>query len=89
MDYLKVKIISPRRVIFEGLAESVSSTNSKGDFDVLPGHANFISVVENKPIIVRLPTQKTAGFQFPLAIVFVNSNNVNIYTDINFEMTSH
>lgn len=77
---LHVRIISPQQLILEANAQSVSSKNSQGRFDVLPQHANFITVVENSPIVVRIKGQKPPVFKFPIAIIHVQENNVNIYT---------
>ena len=79
---LHVRIISPQQLILEADAQSVSSKNLQGPFDVLPLHANFITVVENQPIVVRIPRQKPLIFKFPLAIMMVTENKVNIYTYI-------
>jgi len=77
---LHVRIISPQQLILDTEAQSVSSKNSQGPFDVLPQHANFITVVENQPIVVRIPRQKPLIFKFPIAIIYVTENKVNIYT---------
>lgn len=77
---LHVRIISPRQLILDTEASSVSSKNSSGNFDILPLHANFISIVENQPIVVRPPKQKPLTFKFALAIILNIKNNVNIYT---------
>jgi len=55
-----------------------------GNFDILPQHANFITLVENSPILVRPATagQKPQTFKFPLAIIVTMENKVNIYTYI-------
>lgn len=55
---LKVKILSPIQTIFDGEALSVSSTNSTGNFDILPFHANFITLVQKNPIILRVKSDK-------------------------------
>lgn len=83
---LHVRIISPQQLILDTEAQSVSSKNSQGLFDILSQHANFITVVENEPIVVRLasrsgqPKQKPLTFKFPLAIILTTENKVNIYT---------
>lgn len=77
---LHVRIISPQQLILEADAESVSSKNSQGVFDVLPQHANFITLVENHPITVRIQGQKPLVFKFPITIMHVQSNKVDIYT---------
>lgn len=82
MNYLQVSITSPKKELFTGEASSVSSTNSIGKFDILPEHANFVTLVEKQPIIIRPPKGKPIVFNFSLAVLAVNSNKVSIYTDI-------
>lgn len=79
---LHVRIVSPQRIIMDTQALSVSSKNSQGNFDILPQHANFITLVENSPITVRLPENKHFSFGFPLAIISASENRVDIYTYI-------
>ena len=79
---LHVRIISPQELILDTQALSVSSKNTDGNFDILPQHANFITMVENSPIIVRLGKDKPLMFTFPLAIIITTQDNVNIYTYI-------
>lgn len=52
--FLNVKILSPTQTIYDGPALSVSSTNSSGKFDILPYHANFITLVQKSPVILRI-----------------------------------
>lgn len=77
---LHVRIISPREFILDTDADSVSSKNLQGNFDILPQHANFITLVENSPIVVRPVGQKPLSFKFPLAIILTRENKVDIYT---------
>lgn len=79
---LKVKITSPKEIIFQDDAFSVSSKNSKGVFDILPLHANFITIIENEPIVVRKANKEVQSFIFPVAIMYTRDNQVDIYTDI-------
>lgn len=82
MQTLQVKITSPQKDIFEGPATSVSSKNSVGAFDVLVDHANFITLINNEPIIVQKFNGQAETFRFPLAIMHVNNNNLTVYTDV-------
>ena len=80
-EKLFVSISSPEKIVWEGEADALTSENSKGSFDVLPGHANFITIIEKKPIIVRrIDGEKE--FTFPTAILYVRANNVTVYTNI-------
>ena len=44
MDTLQVRIVSPKGEVFKGEATAVSSRNSVGNFDILPQHANFVTL---------------------------------------------
>lgn len=84
-QYLNLRVITPKQVIYQGQALSVSSKNSAGKFDILPQHANFITIVQNSPIILRLANRKRVVFNFPIAIVYTSNNAVNIYTEISLK----
>jgi len=79
---LNVRIISPKEDLFNGTALSVSSENSSGKFDILPQHANFITLIQNSPIVIRTGEGKDLSYNFPLAIVHTAENQVRIYTDL-------
>ena len=81
-QYLHVTILSPRQTLFEGQALALSSKNSSGKFDILPQHANFITLIENQPITVFLPEKKSLNFEFTVAIIYTAQNLVKIYTDL-------
>ncbi|OGE27005.1 hypothetical protein A3H85_01215 [Candidatus Daviesbacteria bacterium RIFCSPLOWO2_02_FULL_40_8] len=82
MDTLYVKIISPNKTIYEGPAVAVSSQNSQGNFDILPQHANFLTMTKNSPIIIHTIDKKQLEFKIPLSIIYNLGNRVSIYTDI-------
>lgn len=77
---IHVRIISPREVILDTDAQSVSSSNIQGKFDILPLHINFITLIENKPLVIRIRAQKPLVFNFPIAIIVALENKVDIYT---------
>ena len=79
---LHVRIISPQQLILDTEANSVSSKNPQGNFDILPQHANFITLIDNSPIVVRVTGRKPLVFKFPLAIILTRENKVDIYTYI-------
>lgn len=81
-----LRIISPQQLLLDTEAESISSKNLQGPFDILPQHANFITLIENTPIVVRAAGQKPQTFNFPRAIIMATENKVNIYTYIQPEL---
>ena len=76
-----VVINSPNELIWEGRAKSVSSTNSVGAFDILPGHANFVTMIESKPIIIRTGTGEHS-YTYENAVLSVQGGTVTIYSGI-------
>lgn len=62
--------------------ETVSSKNRLGLFDILPTHSNFITVIENEPIVVKKEGGQKATFNFPIAIIHTRENEVMVYTGL-------
>ena len=79
---LHVRIVTPQQLLLDTQALSVSSKNTAGPFDILPQHANFITLVENYPIQIVRVNQKPLIFNFSLAIISTGNNKINIYTNI-------
>jgi F0F1-type ATP synthase epsilon subunit len=63
---------------FEGQAVSVSSKNKVGDFDILPHHSNFITVVRDY-LIIRTPDEEEVDYQFDRGVLKVSKNKVEIF----------
>ena len=82
-ELLSVKIMNPNKILWEGEANSVSSKNASGPFDILPRHANFITLIKKKvPIIVRSVSEGEKEFSFDNAVMQVHGNNILIFTQI-------
>ena len=78
---LKVKISTPTDLLWEGEALSVSSVNSQGAFDILPQHANFVTLVKGEPIAVRTDTRERQ-YSFKDAVIHTDQSVVRIYGDV-------
>ncbi|MDP3973354.1 MAG: hypothetical protein Q8P92_00830 [Candidatus Daviesbacteria bacterium] len=76
---LHVRIVTISQLVYEGDVFSVSSKNSQGKFDILKDHANFVTIIENEPIIINNTDHPDITYRFPLAILFTSKNAVNIY----------
>ncbi len=79
---LTVVVTSPDEKVWEGQASSVSSENSEGPFDILPQHANFVTMVTDKPIVVRTTTEGENTFSYKNAVISVSGDKVSIYYNI-------
>lgn len=82
MKLLNVRVISPRGESLKIDAKSVSSKNSSGKFDILPEHANFVTLIEEQPVFFLKENNTTEKIQFKMAILHTYGNKVNIYTDL-------
>lgn len=82
LEEFAVTITNAEERIWEGTARSVSSKNSDGQFDILPGHANFVTMIKNEPIVVRSGTKGDKIFTYKTAVLAVKDNKVSVYSDI-------
>ena len=80
-EYVIVTVTTPFQVLFSGPALGLSSTNSVGKFDIIPEHANFITIVEKQPIIIEVPNQKPVTFNFNQAIIYNRNNHISVYAE--------
>ncbi|MDO8335488.1 MAG: hypothetical protein Q7T74_01745 [Candidatus Saccharibacteria bacterium] len=49
-EKLALYIRDPQMLIYQGIVDSISTTNSKGVFDILGVHENFITIIKDKII---------------------------------------
>lgn len=78
---LNVIARAPFHVYYEGKANMVSASNAVGNFDVLPGHADFFSVMT--PGEVNIETDKES-IRFPIAsgIITVRRDKVMLFVNM-------
>lgn len=78
---LNVRIASTKEDVFVGDAQSLSSVNISGPFDILVGHAKFVTLVEKAPIVLRFNDGTKKEFYFDLAIIRVKSDKVDVFVN--------
>lgn len=66
---------------FHGKAYSVTCESNLGTFDILPQHANFISLVKNQ-IIVRAKEGKEINYKFRGGVLEVSGNVVKVFLGV-------
>ncbi|HAI63053.1 MAG: ATP synthase epsilon chain [candidate division WWE3 bacterium GW2011_GWF2_41_45] len=78
---LLVSVKTKEKVLFEGTAETVTSFNLRGRFDILPHHANFITLV-SKYVIIDTGKETERKFDIDKGILYAMSNRVSVYVGI-------
>jgi len=79
-ETINIIIMSPEEVVWEGKATALSSRNEDGEFDILPNHANFITLIKNTDVtVLLLDESKHRTFRFEQAVLFFQENVAKIY----------
>lgn len=78
---LNLTIKTREKVVFEGDVKALTSFNQVGPFDVLPEHANFISLIE-KSLIIHNANGTKREIKFDIALLRVVENKVEIFLGI-------
>ena len=74
---LTVTIKKPEQTVFDGEATAISSVSNRGRFDVLPYHANFISLIQDS-ITIYQEGKKPQIIPIKTGVMKVNANIVKI-----------
>lgn len=80
-EKLLIVIRDRNKLLFQGEIKAVSSFNDKGPFDILPQHANFISIIK-KHLVIHLRTKEKKRIELESGILKVRDNNVEVYLGI-------
>jgi F0F1-type ATP synthase epsilon subunit len=79
---LSVIARAPFHVYYEGAAQTVSAANVVGQFDVLPGHADFFSILEPGEVIIDTGDSDPIKFGISNGIVAVRNDEVMLFVNI-------
>ncbi len=72
---------APFHIYYEGAARVVSAANQVGKFDILPGHADFFSVLTPGEVIIETET-KAVNFNVSNGIIAVREDEVMLFVNI-------
>ena len=81
-EKLAVKIISPTKLYFDGSANAFTAINETGEFDVLPHHHNFISLLIPCTAKIVTPSGSVQEIEISGGIMQVKDNSVTVFLDI-------
>lgn len=80
-DKLTVIARAPFNVYYEGDAQVVSATNVIGEFDILPGHADFFSMLAPGDIVIQTDSEPVS-FAITNGIMTVRDNTVMLFVNM-------
>jgi F0F1-type ATP synthase epsilon subunit len=78
---IDVVVRSRSKTYFDGQASVITSTNETGIFDILPQHANFITMIQDFVNVV-LPDGKEQKFEIKRGVLRVLGNKADIYLTV-------
>lgn len=78
---INVLVRDRNHVLYDGPATGLTSKNSKGVFDILLNHANFISLA-NETLYIHLPNGTEKQIPMTNAIVKAVENKVKVFVGV-------
>lgn len=78
---LSVIARGPFQVYYEGPSQAVTATNKVGEFDILPGHADFFSILDPGEVMIETATDPIT-FPITNGIITVRDNEVMLFVNM-------
>lgn len=79
---LLVKIYTPFHTFFEGDAMSLTAVNESGEFDILPGHHNFITMLLACDVRLAIADGDPEIIPIVRGLLHVKQDKVIIFLDV-------
>ena len=80
-DKLHVIARAPFHVFYDGNADALSGLNSVGEFSILPGHADFFTMLLPGPIEI-INNEEVTRFTLESGLVTVRQNEVYLFVNV-------
>ena len=80
-EKIKVTVRNRTAILFDDYVKAVTSKNDTGEFDVLPEHSNFISLITS-PLILRKIDGQKQEIKFSSGLIKVKNNAIHCYIDL-------
>lgn len=78
---LRLRIVSPEKIVFSGAVESVKVPGTKGAFEILNDHAPIISTLE-KGMVEYVSGGNKSQLAIKAGFVEVQKNDVNLCVEV-------
>lgn len=78
---LNVIARAPFNVYYQGAAQAVTATNRVGEFDILPGHADFFSILDPGEVVITTKSEPVV-FDISNGILTARNNEVMLFVNM-------
>ena len=79
---MQVRVQSPFRDYYDGLAYSLTAENATGTFDILPHHHSFISLLLPSELIIRTARAGELKIRISGGVLHIKADQVIVFLDI-------
>jgi F0F1-type ATP synthase epsilon subunit len=79
---MHVKVHAPYKTYFDGEAKSISAENDTGQFDILPEHHNFMTLINPCDIVIRTGDGSEERIKVQQGILHVKKSEVVVFLDV-------
>ena len=79
---LRLKVISPEKILFDGDVESVTVPGTLGEFEVLENHAPIISSLNAGKMMFVVPNEGKMVINIAGGFVEVQKNEVSLCVEV-------
>ena len=81
MELMKLEIVTPNGVIFDGEVKQVTLPGSEGEFGVLSNHATLVSLLDTGVIVLEKPDGKEVAVAIDSGYVKVDEEKTTCIVD--------
>jgi len=81
MKLMKLEIVTPKGIIYDGEAKQVTLPGSEGEFGVLPEHASLVSLLTTGVISIEMPDSSKIDVAINSGYVKVDESKVSCIVD--------
>lgn len=76
-----IKVYSPFKIYFDDQAFSISAENDTGPFDILPGHHNFMTLLNACELLIATTTEPQK-IKISRGVMHVKADQINVFLDV-------
>jgi F0F1-type ATP synthase epsilon subunit len=74
-------LLAPEKTLYSGDVQAITCHNYQGEFDILPFHSNFVSLIDSH-VILHTAGGKVQKIEIGKALLKASENSITILLDI-------